>query len=372
MVGAVEDVLEAHRHEPERGLVPAGVEADHAGVAAQLERPFRPARRQEPQDGDDPQAHPLEARADREVGLVRLDVVVEEDVEHRLLPDDLGVGGQQRSLDVGERPLPRLERAVRRQRDLDGGDRRLGQGGVVLEDADLLPHPHHGGVGELVALARPLEVEVARPVGRERHVRQRLERHPHEQAQALALGLHERLHRHVAGDVVGRLGGGQGQEQADDGEAPDEEPPGSAPARTGGSRVGGARSRAPARGPHRAGVDGAPAGGLCHGAMIAVGGPSRAGVGGGIARRGASVGRRRKECAIHEVYKYTGDPRPVRHDALGSYGPRAVVRNGAAGSRLGRTRFGPRRASVACLECRRGSARGAGLKHPRAVKEESR
>ena len=285
MVGAVEDVLEAHRHEPERGLVPARVEADDPGVAPQLERPLGPARRQEPQDGDDPQAHPLEARADREVGPVGLDVVVEEDVEHRLLPDDLGVGGQQRALDVGERLLPGLERAVRRQRDLDGGDRRLGQGGVVLEDADLLPHPHHGRVGELVPLARPLEVEVARPVGRERHVRQGLERHAHEEAQALPLGLDEGLHRHVAGDVVGRLGGGQGQEQADDREAPDDEPPGHAPPRSGGSGVCGARPWA------------------------ASGGSRQASAWGGVARRRASSGRHRKECAIHEVYKYTGDPR---------------------------------------------------------------
>ena len=318
VVGAVEDVLEAHRHEPERGLVPARVEADDAGVAAQLERPLGPARRKEPEDGDDPQPHPLEARADGEVGLVRLDVVVEEDVEHRLLPDDLGVGGQQRALDVGERALPGLERAVRRQRDLDGGDGRLGQGGVVLEDADLLPHPHHGGVGELVPLAGPLEVEVARPVGRERHVRQGLERHPHEEAQALPLGLHEGLHRHVAGDVVGRLGGGQGQEQADDGEASNEEPSGHSPRPAAGSGAGGVRLRA------------------------AVGGPPRGGVEGGIARHGAFTGRHRKECAIHEVYKYTGDSRPAGHWALGSYGgPRSSFGAARFELRFCRTRCGP-------------------------------
>ena len=56
MVGAVEDVLEAHRHEPERGLVPARVEHHDAGVAPQLERPLGPARREEAEDGDDPQA----------------------------------------------------------------------------------------------------------------------------------------------------------------------------------------------------------------------------------------------------------------------------------------------------------------------------
>ena len=257
MVGAVEDVLEAHRHEPERGLVPARVEADDAGVAAQLERPLGPARGEEPQDGDDPQAHPLEARADREVGPVGLDVVVEEDVEHRLLPHDLGVGGQQGALDVGQRALPGLEGAVRRQRDPDRGDLRLGEGRVVLEDADLLSHPDHGGVGELVPLARPLEVEVARPDGRERHVRQRLERHPHEQPQALPLRLDEGLHRHVARDVVGRLGGGERQEQAGDRDALEEAPAGNTRrSRAGASGIGGARPRAAAGGPLRAGVAG--------------------------------------------------------------------------------------------------------------------
>ena len=251
VVGAVEDVLEAHDHEAERGLVPARVKAHDAGVAPQIERPLGPARRQEPQHGDHPQAHPFEARADGEIRPVRPDLIVEQHVEHRLLPDDLRVGGQQRALDVGQRALPGLERAVRRQRDLDGADRRLGQGGVVLEDADLLPHPDHRRVGELVALARPLEVEVARPQGGERHVRQRLQRHPHQEAQALPLGLDERLHGHVAGDVVGRRGGGKPQQERCRRGASDEPPTGRGRPASADCGPGGVRPRAVADGLRR-------------------------------------------------------------------------------------------------------------------------
>ena len=41
VINAVEDVPEAQRHEPERGMVPAGIEPDQARVAGETGRPAR-------------------------------------------------------------------------------------------------------------------------------------------------------------------------------------------------------------------------------------------------------------------------------------------------------------------------------------------
>ena len=86
MVDPVEDVLEAEDHEPERRLMPAGIERDDTGVATELERAFGAVRRDEAKHRDDAQTETLDTRQHRELRPRRGDRILENHVEHRLLP----------------------------------------------------------------------------------------------------------------------------------------------------------------------------------------------------------------------------------------------------------------------------------------------
>ena len=146
MVGAVEDVPEAQPDEPERGLVPARIETDEARIALELERAHRAAGGQEPERGDHAQAETAERGMDREAGALGTDRILEEHVEHRLAPVDLGVVGQGRARDVLQRLLVASEAAVGGQRHAHGDDARGGQALVLLVELDRAGDPEVGGV----------------------------------------------------------------------------------------------------------------------------------------------------------------------------------------------------------------------------------
>ena len=87
MIGAVENVEEAFAREQVERLVPARIEMDDAGVGVHVEGALGLARLQEAQHDVDLQPEPRQARANREVRLIRRDRVLEHHVEHALVPD---------------------------------------------------------------------------------------------------------------------------------------------------------------------------------------------------------------------------------------------------------------------------------------------
>ena len=170
------------------------------GFPAYSNAPHGAVRQHEPQHRYRPYAESPERGIDRESGLVRFDLVLEERVEHRLLPDDLRVGRQRRSADVGQCALVAGERPVGRQRDAHGPQPLAGQQAIVLVDRQPIPDPDHDRVAQHGVGGG--QVQVAGPALREDEVPHRFQRDADEQVEALALRRHERLHRHVGGDIV--------------------------------------------------------------------------------------------------------------------------------------------------------------------------
>src|SRR5258708_13670292 len=91
MVAAVENVEETQVHEARGRLVPARVEVNEAWIAAELERANSAAGWQKPQNGDDAKAQAHKRWVNRKAGLFRPDRVLEQPVEHGLIPIDIGV-----------------------------------------------------------------------------------------------------------------------------------------------------------------------------------------------------------------------------------------------------------------------------------------
>ena len=200
MVDAVQDVLEAEGDEAQGGLVPARVELHESRVAGPLERAHGAVRQHEAQHSDRADAEPSQRRVDGEPGLFRLDLVLEQRVEHGLLPDDLRIDRQRRPGDVRQRALVGGERAVGRQRDAHGPQLLIGQQAALLVHGQAVPHPDHDRVAQHGVGGG--QVQVAGAALREEEVPHGLQRDAHQQAQAVALRRHERLHGHVDRDVV--------------------------------------------------------------------------------------------------------------------------------------------------------------------------
>ena len=139
---------------------------------------------------------------DGEVRLLGGDGVLERDVEHPLFPVDLGVLAEPRPADdVGKRGVVGVERAVGGQRYAQRPGYRRGQAPAVLVELDVVANPEVGRVVE--SAVDPGEVEKAGGVSRDVQVPERLQGHPEQQRERLALGPDKPEHRDFVGNVVG-------------------------------------------------------------------------------------------------------------------------------------------------------------------------
>src|ERR1700733_2593451 len=86
VVRTVEDVEKSEIDKPQRRLMPSRIEPDESGVGRELEGPDRRIRREKSENGDDMHAQPTERRVDRKSRTVRLNRILEQDVEHGLVP----------------------------------------------------------------------------------------------------------------------------------------------------------------------------------------------------------------------------------------------------------------------------------------------
>ncbi len=81
VIGSIQNVHEPQLYEAPRGLMPARIELNYAGVAGKFESPYRAARRQKSQyrNGSHPQAS--QSGVDRKAGSIVLDRVFQQSVE---------------------------------------------------------------------------------------------------------------------------------------------------------------------------------------------------------------------------------------------------------------------------------------------------
>src|SRR5690349_6706807 len=100
MVGAVQNVEKTQVDKSQSGLMPARVEPDEAGVAGQFEGANFAARWHKAKNGDDVKAEPRERWMDGKAGLLRLNWVFQQHIEHGLVPVYVCVVRKRRPGDV--------------------------------------------------------------------------------------------------------------------------------------------------------------------------------------------------------------------------------------------------------------------------------
>src|SRR5262249_7889213 len=115
MIGPLENVVEAEFDESCCGLIPVRVETNHTRVAEKLEGSCYSCRGQESQDRDDSQTKTLERRMNREIRAIGLNRILEQHIEHPLIPVQVDVVGKPRPGDMRQRLLIACERFVRLQ-----------------------------------------------------------------------------------------------------------------------------------------------------------------------------------------------------------------------------------------------------------------
>src|SRR5262245_53948283 len=100
MIEPVQEVEKPRLYEPQRRLAPSRIEPDQTRIAGELECAYNASGRQEPQNSDHAQSQLREPGTDRKVRRVRMNRVLEQHVEQRLVPIDFRVVRQPRARDV--------------------------------------------------------------------------------------------------------------------------------------------------------------------------------------------------------------------------------------------------------------------------------
>src|SRR5215472_9992317 len=200
MIGAIEYVKKTEVNKVQRGLIPAGIETNQAGIAVEFERPDLAAGRNEAKNGDDAQPQAPKAWLNGETRTLRLYRGVEQHVQQRLVPSYVRGIRQRRASDVGEGTFIRAEGEVRWQRDARGDHLRIRKKRVVFINLEETRNPQPGRAGKQRVGA--LDIEIAGATLGKHDIAHGFKRHSHEQMKMLTLGLDEHLHGHVVGNVV--------------------------------------------------------------------------------------------------------------------------------------------------------------------------
>src|SRR5579862_293444 len=102
MVSPVQNVEETQFYELSGGLGPARVQMNRSRIAEKFKRADCAARRKKTKRDDHPIGQPVEAGMNREARLVGLNGILEEHVQHQLVPEDSRVIREFRTHDVRE------------------------------------------------------------------------------------------------------------------------------------------------------------------------------------------------------------------------------------------------------------------------------
>ncbi len=156
--------------------------------------------RQKPEHRRRADGQTRQPRVDREARAVRRDPIVENDVEHRLLPHQLRRRIERRRRRVRDGAVEAGERAVRRQRDPRRDDPAVAERGIVLVEVEVAGEPDVRRVTQ--ERRRPRDVEVPGAVERKIDVAHRLERRADHDAEVTADRLDEDEDAYAGRDVV--------------------------------------------------------------------------------------------------------------------------------------------------------------------------
>src|SRR5215467_2082439 len=105
MIRSVQDVKEAHFHKTQSRLIPSWIEAHESGVSQKFKCANDAIGGHESQCCNHSKAEAFISRMDGKLRMVRLDGIIQSDVEHRLLPIQIGAVWQSRSTEVGHSVL---------------------------------------------------------------------------------------------------------------------------------------------------------------------------------------------------------------------------------------------------------------------------
>ena len=148
VVDPVQDVEEPQLDESQGGLVPSRIEPDQARITGVLEGANNATGRQEPKDGDHSQRQPPEPEVDRKVGLIRLNRVLEQHVEHPLLPIEFRVVWQALAHDVRQGVFVGSKGPVGRQRHPSGDKPLVPEAGLAFVQLHFVTDPQDRRVTE--------------------------------------------------------------------------------------------------------------------------------------------------------------------------------------------------------------------------------
>src|SRR5467141_3802941 len=204
MVGAVENMEKTQIDKSQGRLVPPRIEADKALIAGEFERANAAAGRQKPKNGDHTQAQARESRVNGKAGLLRLDRILEQNVEHGLVPKDVCVVRERRSGDARIGVFISNEGAVRRKRNARGDDLGSRKTNIIFIDFDEIGDPESCSARRYGSDFR--EVEVASPALGKINIAHGLERNANQEMEPLALRFNKRLHCDVVRNVVSGRG----------------------------------------------------------------------------------------------------------------------------------------------------------------------
>src|SRR5262245_6659185 len=126
--------------------MPPRVEPHESWIADVRERALRTVRWKKPKHGVRTHAESRERGIDGKARRGRRDVILEHDVEHRLLPCEIDGIRQWWSGHVRERAIKALERAIRRERDVGRDDFAVVEPSVVFVELDVVGDPELRGV----------------------------------------------------------------------------------------------------------------------------------------------------------------------------------------------------------------------------------
>src|SRR5260370_29132916 len=116
VVGPFQYVKEAQLQELPSSLMPSRIEPHQPRIAVKLES-AQHSRRKEAQNGDRSQTQPGEPGMDREFGSIRVNRVLEQHIEHRLIPDYVRIERELRPQDMRQSLFVRCEGPVGLERD---------------------------------------------------------------------------------------------------------------------------------------------------------------------------------------------------------------------------------------------------------------
>src|SRR5712692_2564147 len=211
MVGAIKDVKKTQVHKAQSGLMPSRIEPNQARIAIEFESADRAAGREKAKNSDDAQPQAREAGVNRKRGVIRLNRIIKQHVQHGLVPEDIRGIRERRASDVGKGLVVRGEGTVRWERDARGDDFGIGQANIALVDFDKVGDPQGSRAGKQAGSAR--EIEIAGAAFGEVDVAHGLQRHANQEMKMGARRLDKHLNGYIVGNVMSRRARRQQEKQ---------------------------------------------------------------------------------------------------------------------------------------------------------------